>query len=96
MRFRSAGRAALSERAGRIETAARLLESYSHRGVLARGFAVVRDRRERPLTSAAEVKSGAALSLEFHDGRTAARAAGRPKPRKAAPDEDDGGQASLL
>ena len=60
-RLRHAGRAALSERAGRVETTARLLESYSYRGVLARGYAVVRDERERPLTSAAEVKSGAAL-----------------------------------
>ena len=95
-RLARAGRAALSERAGRVETAARLLESYSYRGVLARGFAVVRDRRERPLTSVAEVKSGAALSLEFHDGRAAAQAAGRPKPRKAKPENDEGGQASLL
>ena len=43
-----------------------------------------------------EVKSGAALSLEFHDGRAAARAAGKPKPRKTARDEDDNGQGSLL
>ena len=82
-RLARAGRAAVSERAARIETAARLLEGYSYRGVLARGFAVVRDQRERPLTSAATVRSGAALSLEFHDGRAAARAAGRPKPRKS-------------
>ena len=95
-RLARAGRAAVSERAARIETAARLLEGYSYRGVLARGFAVVRDQRERPLTSAAEVKSGAALSLEFQDGRAAARAAGRPKPRKARSDDDGGGQASLL
>ena len=94
-RLRHAGRAALSERAARIETAARLLESYSYRGVLARGFAVVRDQRERPVTSAAAVKSGAALSLEFHDGRAAARAAGKPKPRRIARDEDDG-QGSLI
>ena len=95
-RLRHAGRAALSERAGRVETAARLLESYSYRGVLARGYAVVRDERERPLTSAAEVKSGAALSLEFQDGRAAARAAGKPKPRKTTRDEDDNEQGSLL
>ena len=94
-RLGRARRAALSERAARVETAARLLESYSYRGVLARGFAVVRDQRERPLTSAAEVKSGAALSLEFHDGRAAARAAGRAKPRKKERGED-GGQGSLL
>ena len=95
-RLGRAGRAALSERAARVETAARLLESYSYRGVLARGFAVVRDQRERPVTSAAAVKSGAALSLEFHDGRAAARAAGRTKPRKTKREEDDGEQGSLL
>ena len=95
-RLARAGRAALSERAGRVETAARLLEGYSYRGVLARGYAVVRDQRERPLTSAAEVKSGTALSLEFHDGRAAARAAGKPRPRKVKPESDGGGQASLL
>ncbi|CAI8056415.1 Exodeoxyribonuclease 7 large subunit [Geodia barretti] len=96
VRLGRAGRAALSERAARIGTAARLLESYSYRGVLARGFAVVRDQRERPVTSAAAVKPGAGLSLEFHDGRAAARATGRPKRRKAGRDEDDGGQAPLL
>ena len=95
-RLARAGRAAVSERTVRIETAARLLESYSYRGVLARGYAVVRDQRERPLTSAAAVKSGATLSLEFQDGRTAARAAGKPKPRKPKSENDEGGQASLL
>ena len=87
--------AALSERAARVETAARLLESFSYRGVLARGFAVVRDRRERPVISARAVKPGATLSLEFHDGRAAARAAGPSKP-KTKQEEDEGGQGSLL
>ena len=95
-RLTRVGRAALSERAARVETVARLLESYSYRGVLARGYAVVRDQRERPLTSAAGVKPGAALSLEFHDGRAAARAAGRPRRGKTAREEDEGGQGSLL
>ena len=95
-RLGRATQAALSERAARVETAARLLEGYSYRGVLARGFAVVRDERERPLTSAAAVRPGTALSLEFQDGRTAAQATGRRKPRKPAPESDGGGQASLL
>ena len=86
----------MSEGAARVETAARLLEGYSYRGVLARGFAVVRDEQERPLTSAAAVRTGAALSLEFQDGRAAAQATGRRKPRKPAPENDGGGQASLL
>ncbi len=95
-RLTRAGKAAVSERAARVETAARLLESFSYRGVLARGYAVVRDQRDHPLTSAAAVKPGAALSLEFQDGRTAARAAGKPKPRKPKSENDEGGQASLL
>ena len=95
-RLARAGRVAVSERSARVETAARLLESYSYRGVLARGYAVVRDQRERPLTSAAAVKSGATLSLEFQDGRTTARAAGKPQPRKPKSENDEGGQASLL
>ena len=95
-RLSRAAQAALKQRAARIETAARLLEGYSYRGVLARGFAVVRDPHERPLTSAAAVRPGAALSLEFHDGRTTARAAGRPRPRKTEAENDEGGQAPLL
>ena len=83
-RLSRAGRVALSERAGRVETAARLLESYSYRGVLARGFAVVRDRRERPVTSAAAVTPGAALSLEFHDGARLPAPTARPSPQGQA------------
>ena len=88
--------AGLGERRSRVETAARLLEGYSYRGVLARGYAVVRDEREWPVTSAAAVKPGAALSLEFHDGRAAALAAGRARRRRREPESDDGGQAPLL
>jgi exodeoxyribonuclease VII large subunit len=41
---------------------------------LRRGFAIVRDAAGAPLTAAAEVKPGAAVELEFRDGRVAARA----------------------
>ena len=95
-RLGRARRFALRDRAVKIETAARLLESYSYKGVLARGFAVVRDERKGPLTSAAKVKPGTALSLEFQDGHAAALATGQARRRKAGPDDDDGGQASLL
>ncbi len=95
-RLDRAMQAVFHQRTTRIETAARLLEGYSYRGVLARGFAVVRDKRERPVTSVAAVKPGAALSLEFRDGRAAAQAAGRARPRKREPESDDGGQAPLL
>ncbi len=95
-RLGHATQATLGARRARVETAGRLLEGYSYRGVLARGYAVVRDEREWPVTRAAAVKSGAALSLEFHDGRAAALATGRTKRRKREPESDDGGQTSLL
>ena len=91
-RLARARHAVLRDRAARIETAARLLEGYSYKGVLARGFAVVRDARERPLASATRIRPGAALSLEFRDGRAPVVAARR----KAAPDAGDGGQTPLL
>ena len=99
-RLARARKAALRARAARVETAARLLEGYSYKGVLARGFAVVRDAHTRPLVSAARVRPGAALSLEFRDGSADAVAAGhparRPTRRKAGPDDESGGQTPLL
>ena len=39
------------------------------RGVLARGFALVRDEAGHPLHASADVAPGARMSLEFSDGR---------------------------
>jgi len=88
-----------------VNQAQRLLESLSYKGALARGFAVVRDRKRKPLLAAASVEQGAALTLEFHDGEVAAVAAGAPgaKPAPAAKSKkapsstpSDDGQGSLL
>jgi exodeoxyribonuclease VII large subunit len=58
----------------RLERDGQLLAAFSYRGVLARGFALVRDRAGLPLRSAAAVTAGMALSIEFADGRVGARA----------------------
>jgi exodeoxyribonuclease VII large subunit len=52
----------------------RVLQSLSYKNVLKRGFAVVRGEDDRPLTRAAGLGAGQALSLEFADGRVAATA----------------------
>ncbi len=62
-----------------------MLESLSYQGVLARGFALVRDERGRLVDSAARARACTALELEFHDGRvptlrSGARASGRTTP----------------
>src|SRR3989441_5133912 len=101
---------ALAERAGRaartiilhkaamLDRAGGLLDALSYRGVLARGFALVRDARRRPLRSATEVSPGLALEIEFADGRVGARAEGAPTtfapPRMAKPRKRGGGDRS--
>ena len=51
-----------------------LLAALSYRGVLARGFALVRDRAGRPLRTAASVTIGTPMDIEFSDGHVGARA----------------------
>ena len=64
--------------------------------VLERGFAVVKDAGGNVVVSAQAVTPGAALTLEFHDGKVAvvADGAARRKPRGSKSDEPD--QGSLL
>jgi exodeoxyribonuclease VII large subunit len=72
----------------RVKATGQLLAAFSYRGVLARGFALVRDAKGQPLHRAAEVTSGARLDIEFSDGRVGAVAEGtaepqtKPRPRK--------------
>jgi exodeoxyribonuclease VII large subunit len=50
----------------------RVLQSLSYKNVLLRGYAVIRDADDRPLSRAAELGPDAAISIEFADGRIAA------------------------
>ncbi|MGA1803076.1 exodeoxyribonuclease VII large subunit [Rhizobium sp. HT1-10] len=62
----------LSEARGIIVAQDRVLQSLSYKNVLKRGYAVVRDEDDRPVSSAALLSAGAALSIEFADGRIGA------------------------
>jgi len=65
----------LIERADtQLSTTAKLLESYSYKKVLARGFALVRDTAGTPLLSAAAAQDARNLTLTFADGDVAATA----------------------
>jgi len=88
-----AGRAAraldvvLDRHAARLDRAAGLLAAYSYRGVLDRGFALVRDGSGHPLRAAAAVSTGMRIDIEFSDGRVGAVAgdARMTPPAEAAP-----------
>jgi exodeoxyribonuclease VII large subunit len=67
----------LQSRRARLAAATQLLGAVSYRGVLARGFALVRDEADRPLRRASEVHEAQPLKIEFADGTVATVAGGR-------------------
>jgi exodeoxyribonuclease VII large subunit len=74
-RARSRAAQALFARAQtRLHGQAKLLETLSYQNVLARGFALVRSADGTMIRRAAQVKSGAALDIEFADAHIGARA----------------------
>jgi len=89
-----------------LENAGKLLDSFSYKHVLERGFVLVRDAEDRPVTRAAAVAPGMRLALGFADGTVPAVAEGggaRPagaKPAAAGKGHKGGGgtepQGSLL
>ena len=89
---------------GRLQLSARLLESTSHKAVLKRGFALVRDDAGLPIRTAADLKPGREVTLELADGRRAARIeegasapkTERRKPRKRTKNPADDRQGSLM
>jgi exodeoxyribonuclease VII large subunit len=94
----------LQRRWDRVRSAEQLLDAFSYQGVLARGFALVRDGDGHPLRSAAAVTGQMRLDIEFSDGRVGATADGenaasppapkaKPRPRGGS---GPGGQGSLF
>jgi len=81
----------------RYQRLADLLESYSYRGVLKRGFALVTDDGGHAVGSAKDAKPGDAVRLEFHDGRvTAIVDGGAPKPKPAVAPNPPAKQGQLF
>jgi exodeoxyribonuclease VII large subunit len=80
-----------------VESLGDLLDSFSYQNVLARGFALVRDIADRPVTTATAVTPGTGLTIQFGDGEVAATA-GRhvQKSRPRASKTRDPRQGTLL
>jgi exodeoxyribonuclease VII large subunit len=77
-RAERAVRTLIATRLARCERDGQLLAAFSYRGVLARGFALIRDAAGQPLHSAAAIVAGMPIEIEFSDGRVGARADGAP------------------
>jgi exodeoxyribonuclease VII large subunit len=93
----------LGQRVASLDRCAGLLQALSHRGVLARGFALVRDGKRRPVPHAARVSAGMSLDIEFFDGFVRASAehavltpVEKPKPKLRSRRLADAGQGKLF
>jgi exodeoxyribonuclease VII large subunit len=76
----------IETRAAALGRAADLLESYSYKKTLARGFALVTDAQGAVVTQAAEARQAGEVSLRFADGEVAASVSGGAKrAARAAP-----------
>jgi exodeoxyribonuclease VII large subunit len=77
--------ALVRQHAAAIERCAQLLGALSYHGVLARGFALVRDLDGRPLRTAAVVSPGLRVDIEFSDGRVRALTEGKAEAAPRSP-----------
>lgn len=74
-----------------LDSQAAMLNALSYQGVLARGYALVRDSEGRMVRRAAPLLPGAGLSIEFSDGRVAAEVkSGADKPSEPLVPADPG------
>ncbi len=94
-RAHRAFRTRFDARKARLRGLTQLLEALSYHGVLARGFALVRDAAGAPVRSVQAVAAGDRLAIEFADGTLPVTAEGgsAPKRRRGG---TGGGQGSLF
>jgi len=101
--FERRARSALTNRVQQInakfEQADRMLMSLSYKRVLDRGYAVIRDDKDKPISSIAALKPGASFVTELKDGKVSAVAAGggktdapvaKPKTKAKSQDKNQG------
>ena len=96
-RLQPALRRIIVTRGNELTSLGKLLDSYSYKGVLDRGFALVVDDQGHIVRSRSAVRPGQLLAIEVADGQFGAAVSGAPVQRKKPrPPRDDGGQESLF
>ncbi|HYI64481.1 MAG TPA: exodeoxyribonuclease VII large subunit [Allosphingosinicella sp.] len=97
--FRPALLAAVHRRASeRLHALCRIADAAHPERPLARGFALIKDRQGKVLTSAAASRAARALTLRFHDGEVDAAVGETPveRPRSRPYSKSKGDQPKLL
>jgi exodeoxyribonuclease VII large subunit len=96
LRLRLAKDVAVERRRERLAGLSSLLDALSYQGVLARGFALVRDLEDRPVRDAETARRNAELDIQFHDGRVRVQRPGAASRSPARAGTPRGGQGDLF
>jgi exodeoxyribonuclease VII large subunit len=89
-RARRAEQADIAKKSRQLDGLSRLLQSVSFKGVLERGFALVKGEDGKVRRRAASLKAGEALTLTFSDGEAQAVSGGTAKTRVKKSPTDQG------
>ena len=87
---------------GKVNTIAKLLESYSYQRVIERGFTVVRDEQDKLITRSSQIADGSNATIEFADEtrgihiRKPIRKEKKPRDRLAQNKKNYGGRQEEL
>jgi len=87
---------ALLRRRVRFDAVAQLFGAVNYHGVLARGFALVRDERDAPIKRVSEISPPQPIKIQFADGEIAATAGGPGAVRRARRKTVDDDQSTLF
>ena len=87
-RFERVIERAIEERSRSLHSLAMLLESYSYQRIVERGFTVIRDLNEQPITRSAQVSDGTTAKIEFSDGNRSILIGQAPKVLKTQTHEN--------
>ena len=86
----------VAQRGERLKALGKLLDSYSYKNVLDRGFALVTDAEGRIVRSRERVGPGDPLTIEVADGQIGATVSGAPVIRKKPRPPQGGGEQESL
>jgi exodeoxyribonuclease VII large subunit len=86
-RLNRCARATVERLSRELTGCGKLLESFSYKGVLSRGFVLATDSAGRPIMNAGDTRTGQTLNVRFHDGVVGTTVTGTPLQRKPKADK---------
>jgi exodeoxyribonuclease VII large subunit len=82
VRFENSFPKLIKDKEQKLHYLSKLLESYSYKNVLKRGYAVIHGKGGKVIGASSDINAGDKLKIEFADGKKDVQALGERKPKK--------------